>query len=788
MIEPPKPDDELQRVAELCQLQVLDTPSEERFDRITRTAQRLFGVPIALISLIDENRQWFKSKQGLNASQTPRSISFCGHAILREDAFIIPDTLQDERFHDNPLVTGAPHIRFYAGMPLHGPSGYRLGTLCLIDQAPRVFDEAQIAALADLAAWAELELDVLTVRQATALAREKETRLQAIVESAGDAIITIDEKSRIKTFNPAAARIFGHGTQSLAGQHAGKLVEKTYRARIGVYMRELLAHGMQPHTPSRIEVMGQRADGTAFEAEMVVSQIQVEGRREFIGIVRDISESKKIERMKNEFVSTVSHELRTPLTSIRGSLGLLIGGAAGEIPAPARQLLGIAHNNCERLVRLINDILDVEKIESGHIRFNMGIHSLMALVRQAIEATQSFALQFQVQFRLQPPDAGDVLCVLADPDRLVQVIVNLLSNAAKFSPAGGTVEVIVKPQGASVRLSVIDHGCGIAQEFRSRIFEKFAQADASDSRQKTGTGLGLSITRAIVEKLGGRIGFESEPGSGSEFFVDLPLAAPACPVSRPAASVLICEDEPDIANLLARMLEKGGLGSDVAITAEQARQMLMTCEYRAMTLDLALPGEDGLSLLRWLRAQEKTQNLPVVIVSARAQHAGDQAEGIEGGIMPVLDWITKPIDETKLLAAIGATMAPSQAGKPCVLYVEDDADLASVVGTLLGPAWEVIHAADLAAARSQLAQRRFNVILLDLHLPDGSGSELLCDLPALNALTPVVIFSGEEGSRHVSEKVQGALVKSRTSNQQLLDTLHAFVEQPQTPADRKEPA
>ena len=781
MIEPATSDDELMRMAELCQLQVLDTPSEERFDRITRTAQQLFGVPIALISLIDEDRQWFKSKQGLDVSQTPRSISFCGHAILRESVFIVPDTLKDEHFHDNPLVTGPPHTRFYAGMPLHGPNGYRVGTLCLIDQAPRVFAESQIAALADLAAWAELELDVLTVKQATALAREKETRLQAIVESAGDAIITIDEKGCIKTFNPAASRIFGYGVESLNGQHAGQLFAQACRARIGIHMRDLLAHGLKSETQSRMEVMGQRADGNAFEAEMVVCQIQVEGQREFVGIVRDISEGKKIERMKNEFVSTVSHELRTPLTSIQGSLGLLIGGAVGEIPAPARQLLGIAHNNCERLVRLINDILDVEKIESGHIHFNMGLYALMPLVHQAIEATQPFAMQFQVTFKLQLPDSEAPLCVLADPDRLVQVIVNLLSNAAKFSPAGGTVDVIVKAHGASIRLSVIDRGCGIAQEFRGRIFQKFAQADASDSRQKSGTGLGLSISKAIVEKLGGRIDFESQDGLGSEFFVDLLQAAPASPVIRSTASVLVCEGEPDIANMLARTLEKGGFGSEVAVTAEQARHMLMTRDYQAITLDLALPGEDGLSLLRWLRTQEKTRSLPVVIVSAQFQHA----EGIEGGVMTLLDWIIKPIDETQLLAAIGAIVLPSQEGKPRVLYVEDDADLASVVSALLGPVWEVVHAADLAAARSQLEQCRFNVILLDLQLPDGNGSELLCALPALNAATPVVIFSGEEGSQHVSEKVQRALVKARTSNQQLLNTLHTFAQPSKATTSRK---
>ena len=773
MLEAPKPVDEHLRIAELRKMQLLDTAYEDRFDRITRTTQRIFGVQTALISLSDDERQWFKSKQGMDVAEIPRSISFCGHAIQCDAAFVVPDTLEDARFHDHPLVIGNPKIRFYAGISLHGPTGYRLGTLCILDNKPRSFTEPDKLTLRDLGAWAELELQVLTVKKATEIAREKEARLQAIVETAGDAIITFDESSRIESFNPAAIRNFGHSAQTIIGQHVSKLVASEDREKIGLYIRTLVQRNSDSNRPDRVELLGLRSDGTTFEAEVVVSTMLVGNKREFTGIVRDVSKEKKVNKLKNEFVSTVSHELRTPLTSIRGSLGLLIGGAMGELAPGSRQLLDIAYNNCERLIRLINDILDIEKIESGQIHFKPAVHSLVGLVQQAIESTQSFANEFQVNFTLQAPASDVLLEVLVDPDRLIQVVVNFLSNAAKFSPAGSTVEVVVTKHVDIVRVAVKDRGPGIPDEFRDHIFGKFAQADGSNTRHKAGTGLGLHISKAIVEKLGGTIGFRSTLGGGSEFFFELPLSSTLKPVYHTQSSVLICEGNSDIANLIGRMLMKHGFRSDVAFNAQQARSMLMHRDYHAMTLDLQLPDEGGLSLLRWLRSQEKIRDLTVVIVSAQA--ATDTAVDTEGSAAPLLDWITKPIDEARLLAAISGAFKESGKGKPCILHVEDDADLASVIGALLSPDWEVVHVNDLATAHSQLSQRKFNVILLDMQLPDGTGTALMTALPARNEGTPVVIFSAAEDNQKFSEMVKMVLIKSRTTDQHLLDNLYRVI-------------
>nr|WP_229423446.1 PAS domain S-box protein [Massilia frigida] len=659
-------------MAALCGLNILDTLPEERFDRITRTAQRLFGCPIALVTLVDSERQWFKSRLGLDAPETPRNISFCGHAILRNFPFVIPDAAADPRFADNPLVLGPPHIRFYAGIPLRADNGALIATLCLIDRVPRSFSDDEIGALCDLAQWAELELNVYTIKQATRVSRDKEARLRAIVEHAGDAIITIDDDGLVETFNPEAQRLFAYQPDQIIGAPFSVLVARHYRASVTAYMEELVRDGIGDGVRLNRQLIGQRGDGTRFPANLVVSEMHINGRRAFTGLVRDISarrrnademkrlnrrlaetlslqhailnsnnyaiiyvnvhgqvimfndgaqrmlgyseaemrtqsallvlhdpvelearvralsaelgrpirpgadlfiakarerlpdesewtyirkdgsrlpvllsisaiwddenalagfvgiaqdisERKKMESMKNDFISTVSHELRTPMTSIKGSLGLLAGGAAGEIPLRAKVLLDIASKNCDRLVRLINDILDVEKIESGNMRFEPVVQPLLPLVEQAIAATHAFASPYKVSFDLRS-DNGDLM-VAADSDRLIQVIVNLLSNAAKFAPPGGVVDVRLLRQPGYARLSVTDHGAGIPEQFRDRIFQKFAQADASDSRPKGGTGLGLNISKAIIERHRGRIDFLSECGVRTEFFFELPLAA-----------------------------------------------------------------------------------------------------------------------------------------------------------------------------------------------------------------------------------------------------------------------
>jgi PAS domain S-box-containing protein len=243
-------------------------------------------------------------------------------------------------------------------------------------------------------------------------------------------------------------------------------------------------------------------------------------RGEIVGMVeitRDITESKRQEQLKDEFIATVSHELRTPLTCILGSVSCLAGGTAGELPDPALRLLRMALNNCRRLVAIVNDILDMEKIQAGKVRYDREAVDVRALAMQVIEANRAFADSYGVVVRLADTAAEGT--VDADPQRLAQALTHLLTNAIKFSPRGGEVTVSVENRDQTVSVSVRDQGPGIPDDYKDRIFRKFVQVDASDQRQRGGTGLGLTITKQIVDQLGGQIDFSPAAGGGTVFTV-----------------------------------------------------------------------------------------------------------------------------------------------------------------------------------------------------------------------------------------------------------------------------
>ncbi len=494
-----------------------------------------------------------------------------------------------------------------------------------------------------------------------------------------------------------------------------------------------------------------------------------------IGIVHDITEQKLIDRMKTEFISTVSHELRTPLTSINGSLGLLAGGVAGDITGQALKLIEIASNNSERLVRLINDILDIEKIESGQMVFHDLPLDVMQLVRTALESNQSFADQHGVDLVLIG-DTGDAR-IAGDRDRMTQVFANLISNACKFSAPGMTVEIRVALNGNVVRIEIADTGRGIPDDFHKRMYQKFAQADSSDSRRFGGTGLGLSIVKSILDNMNGTIEFETELDKGTTFIVELPRLQTALPRKSAEPSsrglrLLVCEDDRDTAILLQLMLEKEGYAVDLADSAEEARALIAGNDYHAMTLDIGLPGESGVSLIDSLRSHSATARLPIVVVSASA--AKDHS-GLTGDAFSIVDWIRKPIDENRLIEAVRSAGIDRHKGRPNILHIEDDRDLVVVVEEMLAEIADVTPAATNQEAVNLLRARSFDLIILDIELPDGSGLDLLPVIGRHSPAAPIMVFSAHEFTSDTSELISQSLVKSRTSNSQLVESIKTLL-------------
>lgn len=495
----------------------------------------------------------------------------------------------------------------------------------------------------------------------------------------------------------------------------------------------------------------------------------------FISQVQDITEQKEMERIKSEFISVVSHELRTPLTSIRGSLGLIVGTMIKEIPAKAARLIEIAHNNSERLILLINDILDIDKIASGNMRFDMKEELLAELVRQAVEANVAYAEKFGTFIALKPIDAQ--LRVHVDAARFTQVLSNLLSNAAKFTAQGDTVEVSAQVRGSVVRVCVTDHGPGIAEEFRARIFSKFSQADSSVTRAKGGSGLGLHISKQIVEHMRGQIGFETDMGKGTTFWVEFPLQGAQDNAGAPYGSshehrVLVCEADRAVATLMRAMLERSGFAIDVAQDMDEAKRLLKEKTYSAMTLDIQLPAEESLRLIETLRTDAQLAGLPIIAVSAQAD---EEKHILNGDAVGIVDWLPKPIDETRLVRSLRRAVA-NASGKPRILHVEDDMDLSNVLAAALHGHAEIITATTLKQAQQLLQNEPFTLMVLDIAMPDGSGLSLLEEIARLEGgALPVLILSASETTDEVRGKVAGALVKSRLSEAHVVDTIIGMI-------------
>ena len=894
MLKAPLPSDEVQRLAALHSLHLLDTLPEERFERITRIAQRLFDVPIASITLVDANRQWFKSCQGLSVRETSRDIAFCAHAILSDEALVIPDARLDPRFSDNPLVTSDPYIRFYAGQALKGPEGYNIGTLCIGDHSPRQMSKADLQALKDLAVWAENELNTVQLNESLAIQQEQAATLREqaqLLDLAYNTIMVRNLRNNTITFwNRGAENMYGWTKEEVLGKNPleflptqfprpkeeveaellrkgyweGELIhtrhdgtqvivlsrwalqrdeygeplaileinsnitarkraetereqqyQKTERARSETRaVLDAVSEGIALISHDRrflsinqqfAELFGVRPDeilGRQFdELQSLVEQIfvdpgkfralvagsAIDSEQQFTEIVaqrwpmprelelfstpvrtpdseqlgrlyvfRDVTHEREVDRMKSEFVSMVSHELRTPLTSIKGYIDLLVDGDAGELTEEQQEYLEIAKKNADRLVALINDLLDVSRIESGRMELHP---SPLDLARLISDVAQSLRPQIEEKDQHLILEVNEPLpAVLGDTDRVTQILTNLLSNAYKYTPAGGTISVVAQAaEKDCVRVDVRDTGIGLSAEEQTKLFTKFFRAKNRTTQEVGGTGLGLTITRSLVEMHGGKIIVSSAQGEGSTFSFTLPTtrqlaqSEAASAIPQPGGRILVVDDEPDIANLIKRYLEHARYQVLIARNASEAVRMAKAEHPDLITLDVMLPDADGFTVLEWLKSDSATAAIPVVLLSMMDDSG-------RGKLLGAVDYLRKPIRERVLLEHVGLILSNDRAH--LILVADDDDDVRGlIVQNLRNAGYQVIEAADGAEAVAMVKRDQPGLALIDIKMPNMDGITALRSLraePATRNL-PVIMMTASPGVMEESRSVVNAL-------------------------------
>ncbi|HEY9794033.1 MAG TPA: PAS domain S-box protein [Leptolyngbyaceae cyanobacterium] len=622
----------------------------------------------------------------------------------------------------------------------------------------------------------------ITERKQSQKALERLSRQnELILNSVGEGLCGLDLAGNITFANPAAVRLLGYQVTELIGQPISLILSHS-KADGTPYPFEAspICASLRDGTVHQVtDEAFWRKDGASFPVEYVSTPIQEQGL--IMGAVvtfKDITERQLVERMKDEFISVVSHELRTPLTSIHGSLVMLNSGLLSVESERGKRLLEIAVDSTDRLVRLINDILDIERIESGKVTMAKEDCDTAELMTDTAEVMQAMAERYGVTLTVEPVSAR----LWADRDRIIQTLTNLLSNAIKFSHAGGTVWLSAEvgngdkgdnkdsgdkdkdisspfpiphcplsPEGAPsspfpspyITFQVKDQGRGIPADKLETIFERFQQVDASDSRHHDGTGLGLAICRSIVQQHGGHIWAESTVGEGSTFYFTLPilreeLSSPASDSNHPL--VLVCDDDPSCRTVLQNLLEAQNYQVVPVASGQEAVEQAAALQPNVILLDLLMPGMNGWEVMALLKERADTKEIPIVICSVCSQTESNLPDG------SFVDWVDKPLDEGALFCSLKQALA-----KPCkqlrILIVEDDTNLALVLITMFERhEIETFHAQTGREAIQLSQQLKPDLLILDLVLPDGDGFAVVEWLSQHNCLhsVPLVVYSAQD--------------------------------------------
>jgi len=695
-----------------------------------------------------------------DSEEIPLPVLPSAWQLGQADALLTLNDLQTEQTEAWVKVLAGPNMRSLMVAPLVA-NGAFMGLLAVASSRPEAFDPTHVrlfrAVLSQIAtAIGNAEVYRLITQQAQELGQmlrrqqEESTKSQAILTSIADGVVVNSAEGQTILVNPAAEHILDTLGEQLVGQDFYALFSVFGDQGKGkaIASMEALLDASALEVPKAFK-MTLEVNSRVVHAHLSPVLTQ---QGDFLGVVtvfRDITKEVEADQAKSEFVSNVSHELRTPMTAIKGYTDLIHAGAVGSINDEQRRFLRIIKDNAERLTALINDLLDISRVETGRVRFEPRPIQIGDVISDVVNA---LAGQAEVKHQtLTYEVVGGLPDVMGDQNRLNQVLTNLVGNAIRYTPEGKEVELRAYPVEGAVRVDVRDTGIGIDSEDMGRIFERFYRADHPLVQEASGTGLGLAIARMFVEMHGGRVWVESEPGEGSTFTFILPVPGhveeegPGRRISprlmARMRTILVVDDEPDVADLIRIQLEGSGYrvsvlgrGGSVVDWAEKKQPDLII-------LDLILPDGDGLEVLRALKKNTVTADVPVIVLTIT------QDDGTAWRLGAV-DYLTKPVDSRDLLQSVERAL--TWQGR--VLIVEDDVD---TVG-LLSAAMRQIGFTSLVAANGYEAlamTRRYrpDLILLDLRLPGMDGYEALTHLKrdAVTQTIPIVAISA-----HVADTEQ----------------------------------
>ncbi len=615
---------------------------------------------------------------------------------------------------------------------------------------------------------------------------QRELLFRTLTEQIQEVFIVAKPNNTFVYVSPAYEEIWGRPREEVYenGDNIYKGVHPEDVEMVRNFVEQTAIHKKSQEVEHRVL----RPDGTIrWIWARTFPELNDEGEIESIySIGHDVTERKEAEKRVSEFYSTVSHELRTPLTSIHASLRLIEGGLAGQISEKVSRLVTIARNESDRLIRLINDILDIRKLEAGRLELKLLEEQVDDLVTGAFSATQGMAIERKVRLEHQIMYHGTIKC---DQDRVVQILANFLSNAIKYSPENETVTLDVEKQTSTIRFSVTDVGQGIPENEIHKLWGKFQQLDSSDTRQKGGTGLGLAISKGIAEQHGGEVGVASTVGKGTTFWVELPFKAvnPRTTSqdlkSFALSRVLMIEDDEQLTKLVRSMLKKEGFAVEIARTLQEADELLDEFTPRAIILDVSLPDGNGLEWLKNKQAGAKSFSIPTVVLS------GVDKNSELFGTAIIFDWLEKPVEDKKLERAVRFAVRNKGEAKAKVLIVEDDSSTLELLRHHISrfPV-EIIEATEGLRALKLAHSEDPDLIILDIGIPAPDGFDIVESLRKSDAKeTPLIVYTSrdltKEEMNNLTLGLTKHLIKSKTSEQELIESVKLLLDGLVTPAE-----